>query len=182
MIIIIPNVICWMKNVPIGSDIWTLANLWHCLGCLGGVAMLEEACHWGWALRVWAFTLFLVYSLCFVLMAKNVSLSILLLKHSLLLVPSNHLAKQLMRNSEGKLMYMPSQSWLFRPKFQRATPSKLPCVTNTDVNNSQQGMDSSLEIIKQNKCFIPRVSWVFYHSYRKVTDTPNKPLFIYFFM
>jgi hypothetical protein len=35
---------------PIGSDIWMLQEV-ALLGQSGGVALLEEVCHWGKALR-----------------------------------------------------------------------------------------------------------------------------------
>lgn len=43
------------------------------LGGLGGPALLEEAHHWEWALRLYSFTLSIVFSLCFLIVFADVS-------------------------------------------------------------------------------------------------------------
>jgi hypothetical protein len=53
---------------PVGGTIWEE---------LGDVALLEEMCHWGQALRVQCLTLFPVRILCLLLVDKNVNYQLL---------------------------------------------------------------------------------------------------------
>lgn len=48
---------------PGGGAIW---------GGLGGAALLERVCHWGWALRIVSLSLILVHSLCFMFTVKAI--------------------------------------------------------------------------------------------------------------
>lgn len=48
---------------PGGGAIW---------GGLGGAALLERVCHWGWALRIFSLSLILVHSLCFMFTVKAI--------------------------------------------------------------------------------------------------------------
>lgn len=66
-----------MRNVPPGSGISTLPSqlvvqFGEVEGLVGGRAWLKEACHWGWALRVWSLAPLLMDSLCFRFVAEGV--------------------------------------------------------------------------------------------------------------
>ena len=41
-------------------------------GGLGGAALLERVCHWGWALRIYSLSLILIHSLCFMFTVKTI--------------------------------------------------------------------------------------------------------------
>lgn len=55
----------WIRNAPIGSSTWTLGSLVGSAAWWGaeGAALLEGACHWGWALRAYSLGKFTVRSL-----------------------------------------------------------------------------------------------------------------------
>lgn len=49
-----------------------VAAVWKVMDPLRGAALMEEVCHWGWALRVYSLVLFPVCSLCFLCVDKGV--------------------------------------------------------------------------------------------------------------